>query len=450
MTRCIRSDVGLTRRAFLRRSAGLGMAVAVAQEGSGIRGAATKGEKLNIAMIGAGGRGFENLEMVRGENIVALCDVDDARAAEAYKAFPKAKRYRDYRQMLEREKGIEAVVVSVPDHSHAAASVMAMRLGKHVYCEKPLGRTIWEVRRIREVATETGVVTQMGQQGHAFEGTRRAVEVIRSGVLGAVREVHVWTDRPAGWWPQGVRAPVDRPPVPATLDWDLWLGPAAFRPYHSIYVPFQWRGFYDFGTGAMGDMAVHNFDTAYWGLELGVPTGAEVKASSEGTPDCPPLWSVIELQYPGTAVRPPVTMTFYDGKKTPPAELFLGEPIPDNGSLIVGSKGTLLTRTWHGGETAEDMFVLLPRKDFAGYAFPKATLPRGRNHHAEWIEACKGGAPTQSNFGYASALTEGLLVGLLAVRTGRRIEWDTKQMEARGVPEAARFITPEFRSGWAF
>jgi predicted dehydrogenase len=350
--------------------------------------------------------------------------------------------------MLEGEKSLDAVVVSTPDHTHAVAAIATMRAGKHVYCEKPLAHSIYELREMARVARETGVVTQMGQQGHAMEGTRRAVEVFRSGAIGDVTELHVWTDRPAGWWPQGEDRPKDTPPVPSTLDWDLWLGPAPERPYHPIYVPFKWRGRWDFGTGAIGDMAVHCMDTAYWALDLGVPTSAEVKASDPKTADCPPLWSVIEMQYPARGKMPPVKMTFYDGKKLPPAELFHGEQIADNGSLMVGSRGSLYCRTWHGGQSDSDMFLLLPRKQFVDYKPPTPTLPRTPEHHVEWIRACKGGPKTESNFEYAARLTEGLLVGYLAQRTGKRIEWDAKNMKAKGVPEADRFIHPKFRAGW--
>jgi predicted dehydrogenase len=324
-----------------------------------------------------------------------------------------------------------------------------MRHGRHVYCEKPLAHSIYEARRMRQVAAETGLVTQMGQQGHGMTGTRGAVEVIRAGALGKVRELHVWTDRPAGWWPQGEERPAADVPVPPTLDWDLWLGPAPWRPYNPVYIPFKWRGRWDFGTGAIGDMGVHNLDTGFWGLDLGAPVSAEVVDSSGKTGDCPPLWSVLKIEFPAKGDRGPVTLFFYDGAKHPPVELFHGEPVTDNGSLIVGSKGTLFTRTWHGGENPGDMFVLLPRKEFAGFVRPSATLPRVREHHDEFIKACKGGSPTLSPFNdYASVLTEALLVGQLALRTGRKIEWDAAGMRAVGLPEADRFIRPEFRKGW--
>lgn len=435
-----------TRRAFLRDTA-LATAGFASLRLPSAR--ADDESKLNLALIGPGGRGFDNLAAVASENIAAFADVDDERARPAFEKYPDARRYRDFRVLLDKEKNLDAVVVSTPDHTHAIAAIAAMQRGLHVYCEKPLAHSIYEVRRMKEEAKKAGVVTQMGQQGHAMEGTRRAVEVVRSGVLGDVRELHVWTDRPAGWWPQGEERPPDAPPVPGTLDWDLWLGPAPQRPYHPIYVPFKWRGRWDFGTGAIGDMGVHNLDTAFWALDLGLPAFAEVKDSSPMTDDCPPLWSIIEMNFPERGARPPVTLAFYDGTKLPAAELFQGEPISDNGSLIVGSKGTLYTRTWHGGgEKDGDMFLLLPTKEFIGFEPPAPTLPRTREHHIEWIEACKGRGKTQSDFAYAATLTEGLLVGQLALRTGKRIEWDAEAMRAVNCPEAEAFIRPAFRKGW--
>jgi predicted dehydrogenase len=439
-----------TRREFIRDSALLAAGAYFANPGAAraAKRRLSASDKLNLGIIGAGGRGWDNLVGVQSENIVALCDVDDARAAEAFKKYPEAKRYRDFRRMLDREKSLDAVVVSTPDHTHAIAAIGAMRQGLHVYCEKPLAHSIYEVREMAKVAKETGVVTQMGIQGHATEGSRRAVEVVRSGAIGEVTELHVWTDRPAGWWPQGEDRPTETPDVPSTLDWDLWLGPAPYRPYHPVYVPFQWRGRWDFGTGPIGDMGVHNLDTAFWALELDVPTAARVIEAAPSTADCPPLWSIQELHYASRGQRPPVQLTFYDGKKLPPPRLFHGEPITDNGSLLIGTKGTLYTRTWHGGESQSDMFQLLPRKKFADYQPPTPALPRTQGHHLEWIEACKGGPKTQADFEYAARLTEGLLVGFLALRTGRPIQWDAANMKALGSSEAAAFVKPVFRKGW--
>jgi predicted dehydrogenase len=439
-----------TRRQFLQETATLAAGVSLAwplvSTASARQVAAN--EKLAIGIIGAGGRGWDNLQGVKSERIVALADVDDKMAKNAFKQFPDATRYRDFREMLDKEKTLDAVVVSTPDHVHATAAITAMNRGLHVYCEKPLAHTIYEARRMSEVAQKTGVVTQMGIQGHAMEGTRRAVEVVRSGAIGDVKELHVWTDRPAGWWPQGEERPKDTPEVPETLDWDLWLGPAPVRPYNAVYVPFKWRGRWDFGTGAIGDMGVHDLDTAFWALELGVPTSADVVAASLKTDDCPPLASILDIRYPARGSAPPVKLLFYDGKLLPPPELFQGEEMSDNGSLMIGTKGTLYTRTWHGGENEKDMFLLLPSKEFVDYKPPTPTLPRTEEHHIEWIKACKGGPPTQANFQYAAKLTEGLLVGQLAIRTGKKIDWDEKQMRATGCTEADAFIRPQFRSGW--
>ena len=289
-----------TRRRFLQETATLaaGMSLSCPLVAKAATQQAAAKDKLAIGVIGAGGRGWDNLQGVQSERIVAIADVDDERASEAFKKFPDAARYRDFREMLDKQKSLDAVVVSTPDHTHAVAAITAMRRGLHVYCEKPLARTIYEARRMAEVAQETGVVTQMGQQGHAMEGSRRAVEVVRSGAIGDVHELHVWTDRPVGWWPQGEERPKDSPPVPKTLDWDAWLGPAPFRPYNPAYVPFKWRGRWDFGTGPIGDMGVHNLDTAFWALDLGVPTSAEVVAASQKTDDSPPMSSTIEIHYP--------------------------------------------------------------------------------------------------------------------------------------------------------
>jgi predicted dehydrogenase len=445
----------ITRRRFVANS--IFAAIVTPGLRAQAHGRISANEKLNIGIIGAGGRGQDNLNEVRSENIVALCDCDLRQAANSFKAFPNAARYQDWRKMLDTEKTLDAVVVSTPDHNHAFISISAMRMGKHVYCEKPLTRTVWEARLMAKTASEYKAATQMGTQGHAFEGSRRAVEVIRSGMIGDVRELHVWTDRPAGWWPQGIDRPDGQPAVPDGLDWDVWLGPSETRPYHPAYVPFKWRGFWDFGTGAIGDMGIHNLDTAYWGLELGIPASIEVKSCAPEHGDkrlreTGPLWSIIEIQFPARADKPPVKMTWYDGGKVPPKELFHGEPIPkaDGGSLVIGSKGTLFTRTWHGGQSKEDMFQLLPRKEFADIQLPVQTLPRepSQSQHKEWIAACKGGPMPLSNFGYAASLTESLLLGNVALRTGRRIEWDAEQMRATGCPEADQYIRPSYRSGW--
>jgi predicted dehydrogenase len=450
----------ISRRSFLSRAGALAAGSSLVGTQAGAETVqADQSEPVRLGIVGVGGRGQNNLAAVReaGAQVVALCDCDLRQAANAFGELPAARQYTDWRRMLEREKDLDAVVVSTPDHNHAIIAIAAMTLGKHVYCEKPLAHSIWEAREMARVARTSGVVTQMGTQGHAFEGTRRAVEVIRAGVLGDVTELHVWTDRPAGWWPQGIERPSDTPPVPKELDWNVWLGPASERPYNPAYVPFKWRGFWDFGTGAIGDMGIHNLDTAFWGLELGPPSSAIVKAASPALTDprlkeTAPLWSIIEIRFPPRAGKPGVTMTWYDGGKLPPAELFQGEPIlsKDGGSLVIGRKGTLFTRTWHGGESDADMFVLLPRKTFDGFEPPAPTLPRTASHHKEWLDACRGRAQSLSPFVYAASLTEALLVGNLALRTGRAIEWDAEHMRATGASAADAFIHPPARTGWSF
>jgi predicted dehydrogenase len=414
-------------------------------------------DRVALAVVGAGGRGADNIRdaVAAGAQIVALCDCDEQNAAESFAKYPDARKYRDWRRMLDAEKALDAVLVATPDHNHAIVSIAAMQLGKHVYCEKPLAHSIWEARQMAIAATTSRVATQMGIQGHAFVGTRAAVEVMRAGLLGDVTELHVWTDRPAGWWPQGVLRPSDTPPVPPTLDWDVWLGPAPERPYNPAYVPFKWRGFWDFGTGAIGDMGIHNLDTAYWGLELGTPTSVQVRDCSPGltepaAKETAPLWSIMELQFPARGVRPPVKMTWYDGGKLPPKELFQGEKLitHDGGSLVIGSKGTLFTRTWHGGETDADMFRLLPRDRFAGVTLPPPSLPRPRSHHQEWLDACRGVDRTQAPFEYAAVLTEALLLGNVALRTGQPVEWDSAAMRVINNSSAQMIVKPEFRKGW--
>ncbi len=453
----------LTRRTFFTSAAALAYGLGTTRRAGalGLRSGrrVPPSDTVHVAVVGAGGRGADDLRdlaNVPAARVVALCDCDARQAAESFKNYPDAKQYSDWRRLLDQEKGIDAVLVATPDHNHAIISIAAMKLGKHVYCEKPLAHSIWEAREMARVAGEMRVATQMGTQGHAYVGTRRAVEALRAGVIGDVKEIHVWTDRPMGWWAQGVTRPTDTPAVPEGLDWDVWLGPAAARPYNPAYVPFKWRGFWDFGTGAIGDMGIHNFDTAYWGLELTTPTEVTIKdcapaLTDPAAKDTAPLWAILEYQFPARGTRPAVTMTWYDGGKLPPQDLFQGEKLVthDGGSLIVGTKGTLFTRTWHGGETDGDMFVLLPRKSFEGFEPPAPSLTRPASHHAEWVDAARGVGTALSNFAYAATLTESLLVGNVALRAGKSIEWDREAMKAVGTPEADSFIKPEFRRGWS-
>jgi predicted dehydrogenase len=399
-------------------------------------------EKLNIAMIGAGGRGRGNLDGVLSENIVALCDVDERLAHSARQAVPNAKFFKDFRKMLEQmHKEIDAVVVSTPDHTHVIASITAMRMGKHVYCEKPLTRTIWEARMMRDTARRYKVATQMGNQGTASNELRQGVEVIQSGVLGKVTEIHVWSNRPI--WPQGIPRPKEEMVVPDGLDWDLWLGPAPKRPYHEAYHPFAWRGWIDFGTGAIGDMACHTMNMAFWALSLRDPVSVEAETSGVNG-ETFPKWSIVRYQFPQRGDLPPCKMTWYDGGQKPPIDLLQGEQMADSGLLIIGSEGTLYSPGDYGAP-----FVLLPREKFANYQPPAPSIPRSPGHHQEWINACKGGPPAMSNFDYASALTETALLGNLAIITGERIHWDAKRMKAVNCPKADKIIHPTYRKGWA-
>jgi predicted dehydrogenase len=398
-------------------------------------------EKLNVAGIGAGGRGADDIDGVKSENIYALCDVDEKQAGGTFRRFPKAKVYYDFRVMLEKEaKNIDAVVIGTPDHTHAAAAVMAMRLGKHVYCEKPLTHSVYEARVMRETAAKYGVATQMGIQGHSYDLHRRAVELLHAGVIGPVREAHAWSDRPI--WPQGIDRPTEAPPVPRSLKWDLWLGPAPWRPYHPAYVPFNWRGWWDFGTGALGDMGCHVMDVVFWGLRLGAPTSVEAEVSDRH-PETAPEWSIVRWEFPGRGGTPPVKLTWYDGGKKPAKEVADGLVLPSNGALLIGEKGKMFVPDWHASD-----FKLLPGERFEGLRGPEETIPRSPGHHEEWIRACKGGAAALADFDYAGRMTEAVLLGNVAIRAAERIEWDAESMKVTNSPKATRFVRREYRSGW--
>jgi len=428
----------LSRRRFLQGSAVAGAALAFPMVlPSRVFGA---NERLNIGSIGCGGKGEVDTNGVADQNLVALCDVDEKVAANTFAKFPSAKRYKDYRVMLEKEaKNIDAVTVSTPDHHHAPAALRAMRMGKHVYCQKPLTHTVHEARLMRETAAQMKVATQMGNQGHSHPETRRLVELVRHGVLGNVTAVHVWTDRPI--WPQGVHRPAQAQPVPPTLAWDLWLGPAPERPYADGYHPFNWRGWWDFGTGALGDMACHIMDTAYWALDLRDPTSVE--ATSEGcNEESAPHWSIINYQFPERNGRAPVKLTWYDGKKKPPAELTGGKETGEaNGVLIIGDKGAMIA------PYTEPPRLLNPEQQ-ADFKPPEKSIPRSPGHWHEFVNACKGGPPGGTNWDYAGPLTETVLLGNLAVRSGKKIEWDAKNMTCTNVPEANKYVKREYRKGW--
>jgi predicted dehydrogenase len=441
----------INRRDFLKATAltGAGFWVASGFEAEGAQQRRPgPNDRLNIGIIGAGGQGGGNLGAVaRTENIVALCDVDDRRAARAYKDHPKATRYSDFRVMLEKQKNLDAVVVSTPDNTHAVAAIMAMNLGKHVYCEKPLTHDIYEARQMRLVAAKRRVATQMGNQGTSNDTFRAGVEVIRSGALGDVREVHVWTNRPI--WPQGMQERPAAEEVPAGVSWDLWLGPAPTRPYNRAYLPFSWRGWWDFGTGALGDMACHTMNLPYMALQLGQPTSVVATVRGRMSQESPPHRDggcTIVYEFPARGKLPAVRLTWYEGRNNlPPRKLFHGQKSRDSGFLVVGARGTMYSPHDYGGE-----WVLLPQENFRNYERPNPTLPRmGGRHHAEWIRACKGGAAAMSNFAYAGPFTEVVLLGNVAIRTGQRINWDSENLRARGLEAAARYIRRQYRKGWS-
>ncbi|HKW97947.1 MAG TPA: Gfo/Idh/MocA family oxidoreductase [Bryobacteraceae bacterium] len=464
-------------------------------------------EKLNIASIGAGGKASNDIDGCASENIVALCDVDEKRAARKFAEYEKAPKYRDFRKMLDEQgSAIDAVIVTIPDFMHATAATWAMERGKHVYVQKPLTRTVWEARQLLEAANKYKVATQMGNQGYSNEGTRQAAEMIWAGEIGNVTEVHAWTDRPI--WPQGLTQIPPSEPVPQTLDWDLWIGIAEKRPYTSggpdyksplgghFYQPGNWRGFFDFGCGALGDMACHILGAPNLALRLGAPTSVEC-VHKEGVSDFMfPLKSVIRYDFPARGTMPPVKLFWHDGMKetpkipgVPEGELlgdlprkprhrnpeeaerkgpppprpftgFIGRvfkwdefeaakndpnaiiPEPD-GSLFIGDKGMLTTGTY-GEETR-----LIPVEKMRDYQFPQPLLTRSPGHYRDWIRACKGGDPACSNFNVAVPFVEWMLLGVIALRVEGKLEWDAAKMRFTNNAEANKYLKPTFRKGWS-
>ena len=401
-------------------------------------------EKLNIAGIGAGGKGATDIEQCSHENIVALCDPDWNNAAKTFDKYSKAQRYKDFRVMLDQEKNIDAVTISTPDHSHAVAALWAMERGIHVYVQKPLTHSVYEARRLTEAARKYKVASQMGNQGHSNEGVRQLCEMIWAGEIGPVREVHAWTDRPI--WPQGIAQPLASQPVPATLDWDVWLGHAKLRPFNSGYAPFKWRGWYEFGCGALGDMACHILDPANWALQLGHPVSVECVKQEGRTSECFPLKSIVRFDFPARNSMPPVTVTWYEGGELPPRpqgiapEVKLGEG--KNGSLFIGEKGILTTGTYGDGTR------LLPEERMKDYKFPDPILTRSPGHYRDWIRACKGGSPACSNFDYAGPFTEWVLLGAIAQRFEGKLLWDAGKMKITNHAEANHLVKEPYRKGW--
>lgn len=431
-----------TRREFLA-TAGVGLLAAdpllAAVQGPG--------QRIRFACIGVGGKGdSDTADAARLGEVVAICDVDENTLNQAALKYPGARPYTDYRKMLkEMGERIDAVTVSTPDHHHAPAASLAMQMGKHCFCQKPLTHSIWEARRLGDLARKRKLATQMGNQGTADTSLRQTAALVRGGALGRVAEVHVWTNRPI--WPQGGPRPEPKP-VPSNLHWDEWIGPAPERPYGDGYHPFAWRGWWDFGTGALGDMACHTVNMPFMALDLRNPVSVVAQTSGHN-PDSYPKWSVITFQFPATRLRPALKMVWYDGGKLPPIELFRGgrfedlvvdNKIADSGSLIIGDKDTLYTPGDYGGGGR-----------FIHTTPAPVPVTESPGHFEEWVRAIAGGPPAVSNFpDYAGPLTETILLGNLAVwADGKKIEWDARSLRARNAPEVSSIVRRRYRSGYS-
>ena len=444
------------RRTFLMQTALAGAAGAVLQTGTPARAALadSPNEKVRFACIGVGGKGDSDTnDAGKYGEIVALCDIDEKTLDKMADKYPKAKKYFDYRTMLaEMGDKIDAVTVSTPDHTHAPASVAAMKLGKHCFCQKPLTWSVEEARVMRTLAAEKKLVTQMGNQGTSHDGFRTGVEIIRSGALGSVKEIHVWTNRPI--WPQGISRPKETPGVPNHVHWYEFLGAAHDRPYSPAYHSFKWRGWLDFGTGALGDMACHTINVAAMALGLFDPESVEVVDTS-GIVDKEtyPAWSIIRTQFGARENRGPVTLNWYDGGEKLPkekrayADLLHGEKPHASGLLLVGEKGSFYSQNDYGAE-----HVLLPKDKFADYKKPEPTLPRvGGKHFEEWVDGIKANDPKKpmSNFEYSGRLTETVLLGVVALKAGGKIEWDADAMQVKNNKDADQYIKRHYRKGFS-
>ena len=428
------------RRDFLKATAA---ATTLTVLGAGSAAAYAANEKVNVACVGVGNQGKVNrLWLAKdGANIVALCDIDKKAIDEAVKDHAGAKTWTDFRKMLQEQKDIDGVMVSTADHTHAVISMMAIQLGKGVCTEKPLTHSVWEARALGEAARKYKVATQMDNENHSVEGLHKVVEWVQAGVIGTVREVHIWTDRPI--WPQGVKQRPASQPAPAHVDWDLWIGPAPYRDYHPGLHPFNWRGYWDFGTGALGDMGCHFWDSAFWALKLGHPT--TVEAEHEGNSnETGPKWAIVTYQFPARGDLPPVTVKWYDGHKLPPRpeELDADRQLPTNGSMFVGDKGKILVN-----DAASPR--LIPESKMKDFKQPPSTIARSLGHKIEWLNAIKGGPPAGCNFpDYGGPLAEVVLLGNLAIRVGKKLEWDGVNLKAKNAPEADQYIKREYRKGW--
>lgn len=477
---------GISRRRFLGNAAAAAAFTVLPHQVLGGAGETAPSERVNMAFIGVGGQGMYNLQTflkMPDVQVVAICDVFEGgpytargeagreparKVVDEYYAQERAGSgkgcavYHDYRQMLDERGDIDAVAVATPDHLHAAPVMAALKKGKHVFCEKPLAHNLVEVRTMTEAARAAKVATQLGNWGHANEGIRLICEWIWDGAIGDVREVHAWAHRPGGWWPYGIDRPADTPPVPPGLDWDLWLGPAASRPYHPAYLPFIWRGWWDFGCGALGDLGCHILDPVVWALRLGIPETVEAsstKLNSAATPFGPEIPSdavnpetttaaaLVRWTFPARGNLPPVNVTWYDGGLMPPRpdELEPGRMMgnSDGGVLFVGDKGKLLCGCY--GESPR----LIPESRMKAYTLPPKTLPRSIGHYEEWVRACKGGEPAGSNFDYGGPLSEIVLLGVTAIRANAKLQWDAQKIAFPNAPDAEQFVRAAYREGWS-
>lgn len=452
---------GLPRRDFMKCAAGVAAASVIPQGFFIGKAGAAANEKLNIAAVGIGGMGKNNIKACADENIVALCDVDQEYAAPVFDKYPKAKKYVDYREMLDKQKDIDAVIIATPDHTHAVIALAAIRAGKHVYVQKPITHSVYEARMLTEAAREHKVATQMGNQGHSGDGARLVYEWIQSGAIGAVRELHAWTNRPV--WPQGIEVerPKETPPVPATLDWDRWIGPAPMRPYHPTYLPNSWRAWWDFGTGSLGDLGCHILDPAFWALKLKYPVSVEGCISTywegfwkktEPKNETYPRSSIVRYKFPEREGLPELKLTWYDGGMLPPRPEILEEGRKmgdeDGGLLFMGDKGILMCGCYGQGPR------LIPEEKMKEFKQPDKTVPRipdgSKGHERDWVRACKGGDPACSNFDYSGPLSEMVLMGNLAVRfPEQRLLWDGPNMKVTNNDAANAYVKRNYRDGWS-
>jgi len=449
------------RRRFMAYAAGAGVFTIVPRHVLGGVRHVPPSETIHVAGIGVGGVGHRQIQHIGkqpGTRIVALCDIDDVYADRTFKVFPKARRYRDFRRMLDAEADkIDAVYCGTPDHTHAVIALAALKKGKHLCCAKPLTRTIHEERVLARAAQEAGVATQVTASSNTTEEACRLCEMIWDGAIGDVREAHVWSNRPL--WPQGMVRPAGRDPIPETFDWDLWVGPAPMRPFvvkwpkgdlalrqvkasktpnPAVYHPWNFRGWWDFGTGALGDMGCHHFNHVFRALKLRYPTSISASAS-QVFDESAPLASMVTYDFPARAGMPPLRLLWYDGGLKPPrpTQLEPGRELPDSGNMYIGDKGIILGSR------------IIPEEKMKAYTLPPKTLPRRSGIWGEWVEAIRGGEPAGCHFKWASVLTEAVVLGNIAIRAGKRLEWDADKVRFTNHDAANRYVSEAYHNGWS-